>query len=70
MPVSALFRGGNDPGELAAPALGKGNSAVYLSEKGVVPAAAHIETGMNPGTPLAHNDGPGLDQRTAGNLNT
>ena len=64
------FRGGDDARQFAAPALGKGNLTVLEGKKGVVAADAHVLAGMNPGSPLTHNDGSGFYLRSAGRLNT
>jgi hypothetical protein len=63
-----LFSGGDDTGEFTAPALREGDSTVYLSEEGVIPTATYVEAGVYPRTPLAHNDGPGLNRCPAGSL--
>jgi hypothetical protein len=43
----------NDRCQLAAPALVETNLSVSKGEKGVVPAAANISTGVNPSSTLA-----------------
>ncbi|GHV81441.1 hypothetical protein AGMMS49944_32320 [Spirochaetia bacterium] len=45
--------------------MGKIDHTIGQGKEGIIPAAAYVGSGMNPGSPLTDDDGPGFDNGTA-----